>query len=102
MRIQEVPGQEQAIYDKVNHFQQEGFNVMEVPDQTGKGLRTFYACPPGQLPMEAQPTILRSEPWAGPLEDDGMGMVHAVVNAARVVSGIAGAFYLFNALGGRP
>lgn len=67
-RIQEIPGDETPLYEEVNRLEQLGWNVMETgPSRGFPGGRVFYACPPGRLPMEAQPEILRSEPWGGPL-----------------------------------
>lgn len=66
--IQERPGQEEAALKEVNDLQQQGWNVMEVERSKGwPSLRTWYACPPGQLPGEAQQQILQSEPWGAPL-----------------------------------
>lgn len=66
--IQEVPGQEERLYEEVNRLQGEGWNVMEVPGGGGfPKLKTYYACPPGAVPSEAQGQVLQSEPWGAPL-----------------------------------
>lgn len=67
-RIQEVPGQETALYPRINELQRQGWNVMEVPRQAGfPKLKVYYACPPGVVPREAQSQILQSQPYGAPL-----------------------------------
>jgi len=81
--IQEVPGSEERIYSEVNALQSQGWNVMEVEASRGfPRLRTFYACPPGATPMEAQPSILSSEPWGAPLYT-GIGQAEPLAAVAR-------------------
>ena len=66
--IQASPGQEEKALQEVSQLEQQGWNVMEVRGGGGwPRLRTWYACPPGQLPMEAQQQVLQSEPWGAPL-----------------------------------
>jgi hypothetical protein len=66
--IQERPGNEEAALKEINDLQQQGWNVMEVEASKGwPRLRTWYACPPGQMPGEAQQLVLQSEQWGGPL-----------------------------------
>ena len=70
--IQALPGQEEKALQEVNDLQQQGWNVMEVQGGGGwPSVRTWYACPPGQMPMEAQQQVLQSEPWGSPLYVQG-------------------------------
>ena len=67
--IREIPGQEEQLYTRIREFENRGWNVMEVEPSRGfPRLKTYYACPPGHLPREAQPLVLQSQPWGGPLQ----------------------------------
>ena len=67
-RIHEIPGRETELYPEINRLQRQGWNIMEVPRQQGfPKLKAYYACPPGQVPREAQSQVLQSQPWGSPL-----------------------------------
>ena len=68
VRIAEVPGQETALYERLNEYRNRGWNVMETHPARGfPGGRVFFACPPGRLPLEAEAEVLQSSQWGGPL-----------------------------------
>lgn len=68
VRIQEIPGNETVLYQQLEDYRNRGWNVMEVEKTKGfPSVRVFWACPPGQVPMEAQQQVLQSEPWGAPL-----------------------------------
>ncbi len=68
VRIQETPGDETRLYQQLEDYRNRGWNVMEVEKTKGfPSVRVFWACPPGQVPMEAQQQVLQSEPWGAPL-----------------------------------
>ncbi len=68
VRIQEIPGDETRLYQQLEDYRNRGWNVMEVEKTKGfPSVRVFWACPPGQVPMEAQTQVLQSEPWGAPL-----------------------------------
>lgn len=67
IRIQEIPGNETVLYQQLEDYRNRGWNVMEVEKTKGfPSVRVFWACPPGQVPMEAQTQVLQSEPWGAP------------------------------------
>jgi hypothetical protein len=62
--IQEVPGAEEALYGRLNELRNQGWNVIDVGESKGfSSLKTYYACPPGKVPMEAQPLVMQSPEW---------------------------------------
>lgn len=66
--IQEAPGNEQAALQEITQLEQQGWTVTEIERSRGfPSLRTWYACPAGQMPSEAQQQMLQSEPWGAPL-----------------------------------
>lgn len=68
VRIQEIPGDETRLYQQLEDYRNRGWNVMEVERTKGfPSVAVYWACPPGQVPMEAQQQVLQSEPWGAPL-----------------------------------
>lgn len=69
--IREIPGREEELWRDLKVYEQRGFNVMEVEAGGGDPKRkTFWACPPGQMPREMQPQVLQAEPYGGPLDEE--------------------------------
>jgi len=67
VRITAPPGREEEAYVQANEYRDRGWNVMEIAPTAGyPSVRAFWACPPGQMPREAQPQILEAEPWGAP------------------------------------
>jgi hypothetical protein len=68
VRIQEIPGDETGLYQRLEDYRNRGYNVMEVEPTKGfPSVRVYWACPPGRVPMEAQQQVLQSEAWGAPL-----------------------------------
>lgn len=90
VRIPEVPGQETALYERLNEYRNRGWNVMETHPARGfPGGRVFWACPPGRLPMEAQPEVLQSSAWGGPLyapRPSGVGAAEDVLSTVKAAA----------------
>lgn len=60
--IREVPGRETAMWRDIDEYRAQGWNIMDTGRSKGyPAVATYYACPPGQMPREAQPLILQSE-----------------------------------------
>lgn len=63
-RVQQIPGQEEKMWEELNRLRGQGWNIMDVGKTHGfPSVPAFYACPPGALPREAQPKVLQSTPW---------------------------------------
>lgn len=54
-----IPGAEAQLNEQITRYESQGFTVMRVSPY--KGHEVVYACPPGQLPLENQPALLRAE-----------------------------------------
>lgn len=55
----ETPGDENATLVKIQQFESQGYNVIRT--EPYKDHVVYYACPPGQLPNEAQPVVFQGE-----------------------------------------
>ncbi len=61
VRIAETPGNETAIYQQLSDYRSRGWNVMQVESTKGfPSVSVYWACPPGRVPMEAQPQVMKS------------------------------------------
>lgn len=50
------------MWERLDQMREQGYNVMEVEGGGGfPKLKTYWACPPGQMPREAQAQSLRAE-----------------------------------------
>lgn len=62
MRLQETPGRETQLWQQLDQYREQGFNIMEVEGGGGfPKLKAYWACPPGQMPREAQAQSMRAE-----------------------------------------
>lgn len=62
LRISEIPGDETAMYQRLNEYRNRGWNVSEIQSTKGwPSVRVFWACPPGRTPLESQGQILNAE-----------------------------------------
>lgn len=59
VRIDLTPGEEERLRVDIRQYQDRGWNVMQVAPFKGHDI--WYACPPGQLPMEQQPLVVQAE-----------------------------------------
>lgn len=59
VRIEFTPGDEERLRVDIQQYQDRGWNVMQVAPFKGHDI--WYACPPGQLPMEQQPLFLKAK-----------------------------------------
>jgi len=62
VRLQETPGRETQYWQQVDQYQADGYNIMHVEGGGGfPRVKTSWACPPGQMPREAQEQSMRAE-----------------------------------------
>jgi hypothetical protein len=62
VRLQETPGRENEFWQQSDQYREQGYNIMTVEGGGGwPKVKTQWACPPGQMPREAQAQSLRAE-----------------------------------------
>lgn len=93
VRIQEIPGDETRMYEAIERYRGQGWNIIETARSQGfPSTRVVWACPPGRVPMEAQTQVLQSTPWGGPatLGEEFLNEVRRV-GESRTVSAVRAA-----------
>jgi cell division protein FtsN len=55
-----APGMEAQAQERIQQYRDQGWNLMQITPYKGAS-EAWYACPPGQLPMQHETLILQSE-----------------------------------------